>query len=75
MPGKGKAPVDHEFSMLNQIRDKDSRYYRKDGLEFLTRKMREADIDVALMNRWARNGFVSVPGNMGPVDGDQREDD
>lgn len=36
---------------------------------------RRADVDLQLMNRWARAGFVSVPGALGPRDDDTGVDD
>lgn len=34
----------------------------------IVRGQRRADLDLYHMRRWARNGFVSLPGNMGPRD-------
>lgn len=40
---------------------------------WIVRRQREADVDLELLKRWARAGFVSIPGNLGPVDQDQEE--
>jgi hypothetical protein len=49
--------------------------YGRATLTHLNRRRREADIDYMLKLKWARSGFVSIPGNLGPVDGDGGSDD
>ena len=64
---KGPEPYAHPDSLWAQyVNDGDMRFH-------ITRMMREADIDLALKNRWAANGFVSRPGNFGPSEEEKDE--
>ena len=53
----GKAQLDGDDELVSRI----------------TRGMRRADVDLASMLKWQRDGFVSVPGNLGPVTDDEGE--
>jgi hypothetical protein len=64
---RGKEPIAHQNSIWQL---KEYRHKR----EHIVFRQRQADIDLAHMNRWAKHGFVSVPGNLGPADSDRSED-
>ena len=68
MPGKGSEPIAAQGSVWQ-----DPKYRALRGL--ITRRMREADIDLQLKLKWAKAGFISIPGNLGPVDGDWSDDE
>lgn len=45
----------------------------KSLMKVINRKRREADIDLALLNKWNRTGFVSGVSSMAPADEDNDE--
>ena len=65
---KDGEPIAHQNSVwqLQTEMHSDSIYYQTGLRTDIARAQRSADIDLALKNRWAANGFVSRPGNFGP---------
>jgi hypothetical protein len=60
----------HENSLLSLLRrENNSRLINK-----VMNGQRRADIDLILMNKWARAGFISLPGQFGPSGEEQMED-
>jgi len=68
---KADQQMYHPNSILAQAQFKGNRRL----VNGILRDLRTRDIDLMLMNKWARAGFISIPGNLGPRDGDIDDDD